>query len=81
MSQEPSPGMQSTVLTFARTVDIVALLKAAGKQQAHHTEQVEAAVAELDHVTQQNVAFVEQVAASAAQQRELTQVQHRGRDI
>jgi len=74
MAQEAGAAMQSIVLTFARTVHVVALLKEAGNQQTEHTVEVEAAVAELDNVTQQNVALVEEVAASAAQQRELTQV-------
>ena len=72
MAQEAGATMHAIVQTFARTVDVVALLTETGRQQTQHTQQVEAAVSELDNVTQQNVALVEQVAAGAAQQRELT---------
>jgi len=49
---------------------ILAAINAAGAEQAHGIEQVGHAIAEMDGVTRQNAALVEQAAAAAESMRE-----------
>ncbi|MGI4985444.1 MAG: methyl-accepting chemotaxis protein [Janthinobacterium lividum] len=70
MARDAGTAMQSIVDTFARTVRMTRQLEAAGRQQDECIGQVDAAITELDTVTQQNAALVEQVAAAAQNQRE-----------
>ncbi|MCY0389551.1 methyl-accepting chemotaxis protein [Robbsia sp. Bb-Pol-6] len=69
MARDAGVAMQSIVDTFARTVQVTRQLEAAGRRQDECIGQVDAAIAELDTVTQQNAALVEQVAAAAHSQR------------
>ena len=57
--------MSEIVSSIRRVVDIMADIAAASEQQSSGIEQVNQAVGQMDHVTQQNAALVEQAAAAA----------------
>jgi len=58
--------MQEVVQGIARVTDIMADIAAASAEQTMGIEQVNAAITQMDDVTQQNAALVEQAAAAAA---------------
>lgn len=66
--------MQEIVASVARVTDIMGEISAATTEQSSGIDQINLAVAQMDHVTQQNAALVEDAAHSAANLRE--QVSH-----
>jgi len=67
--------MQEIVASVARVTDIMGEISAATTEQSGGIEQINLAVAQMDGVTQQNAALVEQAARSASDLREqVTQV-------
>ena len=57
--------MGDVVASIRRVTDIMAEISNASSEQTHGIEQINDAVAQMDHVTQQNAALVEQAAAAA----------------
>jgi len=57
--------MREIVTSVQRVTDIIGEITAAATEQSHGIEQVNAAVTQLDEMTQQNAALVEQSAAAA----------------
>ncbi|KQW93541.1 hypothetical protein ASC94_13025 [Massilia sp. Root418] len=62
---EAGATMQEIVASIRRVADIMAEIAAAGHEQEMGIGQINQAVAELDDVTQQNAALVEQAAAAS----------------
>ncbi|WP_443115560.1 methyl-accepting chemotaxis protein [Herbaspirillum seropedicae] len=58
--------MQEVVSSVRRVTDIVAEISAASTEQTHGIEQINLAITQMDQVTQQNAALVEEAAAAAA---------------
>jgi len=58
--------MQEIVVSVKRVADIIAEISAASAEQSAGIQQVNQAVSQMDSVTQQNAALVEEAAASAA---------------
>ncbi|HOE41385.1 MAG TPA: methyl-accepting chemotaxis protein, partial [Rhodoferax sp.] len=58
--------MQEVVASIKRVTDIMGEISAASSEQSLGVSQVGAAVTEMDQVTQQNAALVEQMAAAAS---------------
>ncbi len=58
--------MQEVVSSVRRVTDIVAEISAASTEQTNGIEQINLAITQMDQVTQQNAALVEQAAAAAA---------------
>ena len=57
--------MEEIVHSVKRVTDIMAEISAASKEQSGGIEQVNTAVMQMDKITQQNAALVEQAAAAA----------------
>ncbi len=57
--------MDDIVSSVARVTDIMAEIMAAGEEQGAGIEQINQAIAQMDQVTQQNAALVEEAAAAA----------------
>ena len=57
--------MQDIVASVQRVTDIMGEIAAASAEQADGIEQVNRAVSQMDEVTQQNAALVEEAAAAA----------------
>ena len=57
--------MEEIVVSVKRVTDIMAEISAASKEQSSGIEQVNAAVMQMDKITQQNAALVEEAAAAA----------------
>jgi methyl-accepting chemotaxis protein len=57
--------MAEIVTSVKRVTDIMAAIAAASEQQGSGIEQVNEAITQMDKVTQQNAALVEEIAASA----------------
>ncbi|WP_239066702.1 methyl-accepting chemotaxis protein, partial [Bordetella pseudohinzii] len=57
--------MQEIVASVKRVTDIMGEISAASEEQSSGIEQVNRAVAQMDEVTQQNAALVEEAAAAA----------------
>jgi len=57
--------MDDIVTSVARVTDIMAEIMAAGEEQGAGIEQINQAIAQMDTVTQQNAALVEEAAAAA----------------
>ena len=76
--QSAGSAMQEIVASVARVNDIIGEITAAASEQSDGIGQVNVAVSQLDQMTQQNAALVEQSAAAAEslkdQARQLTQV-------
>src|SRR5476649_518897 len=62
---EAGKTMQEIVASVRRVTDIMAEISSASSEQTHGIEQINEAIAQMDHVTQQNAALVEQAAAAA----------------
>jgi methyl-accepting chemotaxis protein len=62
--------MDEVVASVKRVSDIISEIAAASEEQREGIEQVNGAIVQMDHVTQQNAALVEQAAAAAAAMRE-----------
>ena len=58
--------MSDVVASVARVTDIMAEITSASQEQSVGIDQVNEAITQMDHVTQQNAALVEQAAAAAA---------------
>jgi methyl-accepting chemotaxis protein len=58
--------MNQVVASIGRVTEIMAGIAAASEEQSTGIEHVNRAITEMDHVTQQNAALVEQAAAAAA---------------
>jgi methyl-accepting chemotaxis protein len=58
--------MDEVVASIGRVTEIMAGIAAASEEQSTGIEHVNRAITEMDHVTQQNAALVEQAAAAAA---------------
>ena len=58
--------MQQVVDSVKRAKDIVSEISSASNEQSAGIEQVNMAISQMDHVTQQNAALVEEAAAAAA---------------
>jgi methyl-accepting chemotaxis protein len=57
--------MEEIVISIRRVTDIVSEITAASVEQSQGIEQVNAAITQMDDVTQQNAALVEEAAAAA----------------
>ena len=66
--------MEDIVASVQRVTDIMADISRSSSEQDHEIQGVNAAVANLDEMTQQNAALVEQSAAAAQSMREQAQV-------
>lgn len=62
--------MTEVVSSVKRVTDIVSEITAASNEQSSGIEQINEAIVQMDHVTQQNAALVEQAAAAAASLKE-----------
>ena len=62
--------MDEVVASVKRVSDIIGEIAAASQEQRHGIEQVNQSIVQMDQVTQQNAALVEQAAAAAAAMRE-----------
>jgi methyl-accepting chemotaxis protein-1 (serine sensor receptor) len=59
-------SMQQVIVSVKQVADIMGEIAAAGIEQSAGIDQINLAVVEMDHVTQQNAALVEESAAAAA---------------
>jgi methyl-accepting chemotaxis protein len=62
---EAGATMDNIVVSVRRVTDIMAEISAAGREQEAGIEQINQAITEMDTVTQQNAALVEEAAAAA----------------
>ena len=62
---EAGQTMQDLLGRVAKVSTLVREMASAGSEQSQSIDQVHAAIAQIDDVTQQNAALVEQVAAAA----------------
>jgi methyl-accepting chemotaxis protein len=62
---EAGATMEEIVTSVRRVTDIISEISSAGREQEIGIEQINTAVAEMDNVTQQNAALVEQAAAAS----------------
>jgi methyl-accepting chemotaxis protein len=67
---EAGSTMDEIVTSVKRVTDIMAEITAASQEQSDGIEQVNQAIGQMDNVTQQNAALVEEAAAAAASMRE-----------
>jgi methyl-accepting chemotaxis protein len=68
--QEAGSTMREVVDSVARVNDIMSEITSASEEQRTGIDQVNEAITQIDHVTQQNAALVEEAAAAAASLRE-----------
>jgi methyl-accepting chemotaxis protein len=68
--KEAGTTMTEVVDSVKRVTDIMAEIMAASQEQSAGIEQVNKAIGQMDHVTQQNAALVEEAAAAAASMQE-----------
>jgi methyl-accepting chemotaxis protein len=66
--------MEEIVISIRRVTDIVSEITAASVEQSQGIEQVNAAITQMDDVTQQNAALVEEAAAAAESMEEQAQI-------
>jgi methyl-accepting chemotaxis protein len=64
--------MEEIVTSIKRVSDIMAEISAASKEQSNGIDQVNVAISQMDKITQQNAALVEQAAAAAKSMEEQT---------
>jgi methyl-accepting chemotaxis protein len=64
--EDAGTTMKEVVSSVARVSDIMAEITAASREQSIGIDQVNEAIAQMDQVTQQNAALVEEAAAAAA---------------
>jgi methyl-accepting chemotaxis protein len=78
LAEAAGATMGDIVASVQKVTTIIGAISAASAEQEHGIEQVNAAISEMDDVTQQNAALVEEAAAAAAamqaQARELSQL-------
>ena len=65
LAQTAGATMEEIVLSVQKVTTIMSAISAASAEQEHGIEQVNAAIGEMDDVTQQNAALVEEAAAAA----------------
>ena len=70
---EAGQTMDEIVGSVKRVTDIMAEIEAASREQTQGIEQINQAITQMDQVTQQNAALVEEAAAAAASLQELAQ--------
>ncbi|MEC5406546.1 methyl-accepting chemotaxis protein [Paraburkholderia sp. MPAMCS5] len=63
--EEAGTVIEDVVVAVKRVADIMGEISAASEEQSSGIEQINLAVTQMDHVTQQNAALVEQAAAAA----------------
>jgi methyl-accepting chemotaxis protein len=68
--QQAGATIKEVVVSVARVTDIMAEITAASREQSSGIDQVNAAITQMDHSTQQNAALVEEAAAAAASMQE-----------
>jgi methyl-accepting chemotaxis protein len=68
--QDAGVAMQQIVCGVQRVTEVISQISAAASEQSGGIGQVNQAVTELDHMTQQNAALVEQSAAAASSMRQ-----------
>ncbi|MEW9582473.1 methyl-accepting chemotaxis protein [Paraburkholderia sp. DGU8] len=66
LAQEAGQTMNEIIVAVRRVTDIMGEISAASEEQSGGIDQVARAVTQMDEVTQQNAALVEQAAAAAA---------------
>jgi methyl-accepting chemotaxis protein len=66
LAEQAGNTMSEVVASVKRVTDVVAEISAAGQEQSAGIDQVNLAITQMDEVTQQNAALVEQAAAAAA---------------
>jgi methyl-accepting chemotaxis protein-1 (serine sensor receptor) len=66
LAQEAGQTMNGIIVAVQRVTDIMGEISAASEEQSGGIDQVARAVTQMDEVTQQNAALVEQAAAAAA---------------
>ena len=78
LAETAGATMVEIVASVQKVTTIIGAISAASEEQEHGIEQVNAAISDMDDVTQQNAALVEEAAAAAgamqAQARELAQL-------
>jgi methyl-accepting chemotaxis protein len=78
LAETAGATMSEIVASVQKVTAIIGAISAASAEQEHGIEQVNAAISEMDDVTQQNAALVEEAAAAAAamqaQARELAEL-------
>ncbi|WP_307163301.1 MULTISPECIES: methyl-accepting chemotaxis protein [unclassified Massilia] len=68
--QQAGATIEEVVASVARVADIMAEITAASREQSAGIDQVNAAITQMDQVTQQNAALVEEAAAAASSMQE-----------
>jgi methyl-accepting chemotaxis protein len=68
--QQAGSTMDDVVASVRRVTDIMGEITSASSEQSIGIDQVNTAITQMDHVTQQNAALVEQAAAAAASMQE-----------
>ena len=68
--QQAGTTMDDVVASVKRVTDIMGEITSASSEQSLGIDQVNVAITQMDHVTQQNAALVEQAAAAAASMQE-----------
>ncbi|HEU4844565.1 MAG TPA: methyl-accepting chemotaxis protein, partial [Burkholderiaceae bacterium] len=68
--QQAGSTMQDVVASVKRVTDIMGEITSASSEQSTGIDQVNTAITQMDHVTQQNAALVEEAAAAAASMQE-----------
>ncbi|MYM67192.1 HAMP domain-containing protein [Pseudoduganella sp. FT55W] len=66
LAETAGATMNDIVTSVQKVTEIIGAISAASGEQEHGIEQVNAAISEMDDVTQQNAALVEEAAAAAA---------------
>jgi len=66
LAETAGATMRDIVASVEKVTTIIGAISAASAEQEHGIEQVNAAISEMDDVTQQNAALVEEAAAAAA---------------
>ena len=70
LADQAGDTMEEVVQSVKRVADIIGEIAAASEEQREGIEQANGAIVQMDQVTQQNAALVEQAAAAAAAMRE-----------
>jgi methyl-accepting chemotaxis protein len=72
-AREAGATMDAVLAEIRRVAMLMSDIEAAGREQTIGIEQINQAIGQMDHVTQQNAALVEEAAAAAASMRERTE--------
>jgi methyl-accepting chemotaxis protein len=63
--EQAGNSMDNIIISIQRVTDIITEISAASREQSHGIQQINAAIAQMDNMTQQNATLVEQAAANA----------------